>query len=78
MPRNFMFTKEQVINAAIELTRERGFAAVTARALGEKLGSSSKPVFSLFENMEELQDEVVRSAFELHRKYLEEYMAGSE
>ena len=78
MPRNFMFTKEQVINAAIELTRERGFAAVTARALGENLGSSSKPVFSLFENMEELQDEVVRSAFELHRKYLEEYMAGSE
>lgn len=40
MPRNFMFTKEQVKNAAIELTRERGFAAVTARALGEKLGSS--------------------------------------
>ena len=32
MPRNFMFTKEQVINAAIELTRERGFAAVTARS----------------------------------------------
>ena len=32
MLRNFMLTKEQVINAAIGFTRERGFAAVTARA----------------------------------------------
>ena len=78
MPRNFMFTKEQVINAAIELTRERGFAAVTARALGEKLGSSSKPVFSLFENMEELQRAVLAAAFEKYERFIAAEMTKGE
>ena len=78
MPRNFMFTKEQVINAAIELTRERGFAAVTARALGEKLGSSSKPVFSLFENMEELQRAVLAAAFEKYSRFIAAEMTKGE
>ena len=30
MPRSYMFTKEQVLDAAIELTREKGFSAVPA------------------------------------------------
>ena len=37
MPRNFMFTKEEIIAAAVSLTREKGFQALTARALGERL-----------------------------------------
>ena len=78
MPPKFRFTREEIVHAALALTAEGGAKAVTARALAAKLGSSAKPIFGLFENMEELQDEVVRSAFELHRKYLEEYMAGSE
>ena len=49
MPRKFMFTREKVLAAALNLAREQGIAAVTARGLGEKLGSSSKPIFSLFE-----------------------------
>lgn len=32
MPRAFMFTKEEIISAAVELTREKGFSALTARA----------------------------------------------
>ena len=37
MPRSYMFTKEQVLDAAIELTREKGFSAVSARSLGQPL-----------------------------------------
>ncbi len=40
MPRKFMFTKQEIINAALDLTREKGFDAVTARAMGTKLGTS--------------------------------------
>ena len=35
MPRKFLFTKEQIVNAALELTRKKGMDALTARALGE-------------------------------------------
>lgn len=75
MPRKNMFTREEIVRAALELTRERGASAVTARALGEKLGASSKPVFSVFRNMEEVQDAVLRAANELYEAYIAHDMA---
>lgn len=33
MPRKFMFTKEEIVDAALEITREKGISAVTARSL---------------------------------------------
>ena len=70
MPRNFMFTKEEIIAAAVSLTREKGFQALTARALGERLGSSPKPIFGLFENMAEVQSEVLNAAYVIYTNYL--------
>ena len=69
MPRDFMFTKEEIINAALSLTRERGFSAVSARTLGEKLGTSSRPVFGRFENMEEVKRAIISAANELYQAY---------
>ena len=69
MPRDFMFTKEQIINAALSLTREKGFSAVSARTLGEKLGTSSRPVFGRFENMEEVKTAIIEAANELYQSY---------
>lgn len=59
MPRNFLFTKEEIIAAAISLTREKGINAVTARSLGNKLGTSSRPIFSYFSSMSEVQESVI-------------------
>ncbi len=78
MPRKFMFTREEVLAAALNLAREQGIAAVTARGLGEKLGSSSKPIFSLFENMEDVLRGVMEAADELYRNYLKEDMASGK
>lgn len=75
MPRKFMFTREEILAAALDLAREQGIAAVTARRLGEKLGSSSKPVFSLFENMEDVLSAVMEAADGLYQNYLKEDMA---
>ncbi|MCI9068711.1 MAG: TetR/AcrR family transcriptional regulator [Lachnospiraceae bacterium] len=75
MPRKFMFTREEILAAALDLAREQGIAAVTARRLGEKLGSSSKPVFSLFENMEDVLSAVMEAAYGLYQNYLKEDMA---
>ncbi len=78
MPRKFMFTREEIIAAALELTRRKGIAAVTARGLGEQLGSSSKPIFGLFENMEEVQREVLKAADELYQNAIKESMKKGE
>lgn len=74
MPRKFMFTREEIIAAALELTRKGGISALTARALGTELGSSSRPIFGLFKNMEEVQQEVLKAADDLYQNYLKEDM----
>ncbi len=75
MPRNNLFTKEEVLNAAIELTREKGFNAVSARSLGKKIGTTSRPIFSHFENMAELQKGIIETAYSFYQSYLKEDMA---
>lgn len=70
MPRKFMFTKDEIIRAALDLTREKGFAAVTARALGAKLGTSSQPIFGYFDNMTDVQNAIIVAANGLYSEYL--------
>ncbi len=70
-----MFTRAEIIEAALELTRERGFDAVSARSLGEKLGSSSRPIFSHFENMAEVQKAIIEEANNIYQSYLKEDMS---
>lgn len=72
MPPQFKFTKKEIIQAALEIVRENGMDAVTARALGEKLNSSSKPIFSMFENMEEVQSETLKAARMVYNEYVSE------
>ena len=76
MPRDFLFTKEEIIKAALELTREKGFAAVSARALGEKLGTSSRPVFSHFANMADVQSAIVSAANDVYQSYIKRETAS--
>lgn len=71
MPPKAKFTKEEIIAAALGIVREDGFQALTARALGRKLNSSPRPVFTVFQNMEEVQQEVLAAARKL---YAEEYI----
>lgn len=75
MPPKFKFTREEIINAALYITRRRGLSGLTARALAAELDCSVKPIFGLFENMEEVQREVYASAYNLYQNYLKEDMA---
>lgn len=78
MPPKVKFTRDEVVSAALMLAEENGLAAVTARALGERLGSTAKPIFGLFENMEEIKSEVKRSAWELYKSYSEHGMKSGK
>lgn len=70
MPPKMKFTREEIIAAALEIVREGGMTALTARNLASALGSSAKPVFGLFENMQQVQDEVVRAANHEYQGFL--------
>lgn len=78
MPPKFKFTKEEITQAAMEVIRKQGKTALTARALAAELGCSVKPIFGLFKNMEEVQQEVWIAANKLYQKYLHEDMASGK
>ena len=78
MPPKFKFTREQIVAAALEVTRKNGITGLTARGLAAELGSSAKPIFGLFQNMEEVQREVVSAANTLYQSYIKKGMADSK
>jgi len=51
MPPKPKYTKEEVVKVALDMVREQGVDSLTARDLGAKLGTSSRPIFTAFENM---------------------------
>ena len=76
MPPKCRFTREEIIQAALDLTAEKGVGALTARGLAQRLGSSPKPLFGLFANMEEVQQEVVKAANLRYQEYLRQDMSA--
>ena len=58
MPPKVKYTREEIIEAAFQMAKEQGIEAVVARELAKKLGTSSSPIFTAFQNMEELQQEI--------------------
>ena len=74
MPPKPKFTKEEIVSAALELVSERGIEALTARELGARLGSSARPIFTVFNSMEEVQEEVRAAALKRFESYAEKAM----
>ncbi|MDE5670714.1 MAG: TetR/AcrR family transcriptional regulator [Eubacterium sp.] len=70
MPPKYKFTKEEIIEAALNMVRENGMESITARALAERLGSSSKPIFSLFRNMDDVLLETVNAVKSIYNQYI--------
>ena len=74
MPPKPKFTKEEIVTAALELVSEKGIEALTARELGARLGSSARPIFTVFSSMEEVQEEVRADALKRFESYAEKAM----
>lgn len=65
MPPKPKFTKEEIVAAALQIVSESGAEALTARELGARLGSSARPIFTVFSGMKELQSEVRAAAMKI-------------
>ncbi len=70
MPPKPKFNKEEIVYAGLDIARERGISEVKARDVGDKLGCSSRPIFTFFASMEELQKAVEDEAWKVFRSYL--------
>ncbi len=76
MPPKAKFTREEIIKAALSIVEREGFDCLTARSLAAKLGSSPRPIFTVFESMEEVQSEVISCARRIYEQFEDEGMGG--
>ncbi|MBP9987659.1 MAG: hypothetical protein KBT44_07040 [Bacteroidales bacterium] len=72
MPRSAFFSKETIAAAGLEVVRQHGIGALTARALGKRLGCSLSPIFTVFKDMDEIQIAVRQAAAALFADYVKD------
>lgn len=70
-PKN-KFTREEMVNAALQVVRGKGIDALTAKALAEELGTSTQPVFTCFATMDAVKEEVRAAAERVYDGYAAE------
>lgn len=70
MPPKAKFTRDEIVQAGLNIIRKNGMEALSARTLGAQLGSSARPIFTVFQSMEEVQAEIKKSARSLYDEYV--------
>lgn len=76
MPPKFKFTRDEIVAAALDLVRSRGWNALTTRTLAEHLGSSARPIYSYFPSMEALDEAVARKGVTLLHAHMVRKRSG--
>lgn len=70
MPPKVKITKEDIINAAVDMVRQNGAQVLNARNLAAYLDCSTQPIFSNFSSMDELRFAVLKKSDELYNNYI--------
>ena len=71
MPPKAKCTAEQILQAALEILRTEGSQGLTARRLAEQLGTSARPIFTVFSSMQEVIAGALELAKERYAGYLD-------
>lgn len=69
MPPKPKYTKEQIITAALEIVAKNGIEFLTAKELGCALNTSTSPIFTVFDSMQEVQEAVKIAAMKRFESY---------
>lgn len=69
MPPKPKYTKSEIVAAALEIVGERGIDALTAKELATALNTSTSPIFTVFNSMQQVQDEVKLAAMARFESY---------
>lgn len=73
MARKEFITIEKILDTAFAMTREEGFANVTARKVAAKAECSTQPIFRVYKNMDELWNAVYEKAVGFFQDYYSLY-----
>ena len=70
MPPRTKITKDSIVEAAVEVTRQKGFENVNARTVAAQLHCSTQPVMYHFATIDEMKRAAYARADQLHSAYM--------
>jgi len=71
MPKETVFTREDILDAAFDIFRREGLNALSVRKIAALVGSSTAPVYSCFSGIDEIREALMQEAFERLIHYTE-------
>ncbi len=78
MPPQTIASKEAILEAAFQLTREHGFQSVNARIIAKRLGCSTHPIFRAYANMSALKKDLFGYSENFYNQFMESRMSSSD
>ena len=66
MAKALLISKENIVKGAVKLVNKEGWNNLNARSLAKQLGISTKPLYRIYNNMEEIKTDVLA---EIYRQY---------
>lgn len=77
MPPKQKYSKDEIIDCAFAAVRKHGEDFLSARSLAAELGTSTAPLFTAFDSIEEIRAAVTEKAKALYLRYLNEGLQQS-
>lgn len=73
MPPRPRITREMILETALAITKEEGFEAVNARSIAQRMQCSTRPLFTCYDNMEQLKRDLLDFAYQYYEGYVAAY-----
>lgn len=73
MPPKPRYSREEIAAEAFKMIKTDGLNALSARELGKRLGTSSSPIFSLFDSMDEVRSAARELAMQEFKEYVSDF-----
>ncbi len=76
MPPKQRFSQQEVIEAAFQVVRKKGWQGFSARTIANELNSSTRPIYDYFDSMEHIETEVVKKILAYFIDFLRQARTG--
>ena len=60
MPAVVELSKERIVKVAVKIVNDKGWESVNARSLAKALGVSTKPLYRIYNNMDEIKEDIYK------------------
>ena len=70
MPAVVELTKDRIVKVAVKMVNENGWDSVNARSLATRLGVSTKPLYRIYNNMDEIKEDIYKEIAHQYDEFL--------